>query len=300
VALVAGQEQLRVQQENLAAQKLLENQIEQFVKAGTRPISDQYQQQASVAAASATVVDAQRTLELAKVDLIQTLQLDPTGSYDFVPPTVNDAAAIQRTYDLDSLMSRALAQRVDLHAQESRVEAAAQGVKAASASKWPTVSLSAGYNTSFNTATDLGFTDQLDQRRGGSLNVGISIPLFDRGSTVIAAERAELQKSNEELALQSQRQEIALQVRRTYLDFKAAQERLKAAEAQQRAAALAVQTSQERYRVGASTLVEVTQARAAQTQAESAVVNARYNLVFQTTVMSYYTGELDPAHASLS
>src|SRR3954465_4007996 len=72
VALVAGQEQLRVQQENLAAQQLLENQIEQFVKAGTRPISDQYQQQASVAAASVSVVDAQRTLELAKVDLIQT------------------------------------------------------------------------------------------------------------------------------------------------------------------------------------------------------------------------------------
>ena len=300
VALVAGQEQLRVQQENLAAQQVLEQQIAQFVKAGTRPISDQYQQQATVASASASVVEAQRTLELAKVDLIQTLQLDPSGTYDFVPPTVSDAAAIQRDFNLDSLMTKAFAHRVDLDAQAARVEAASQGVKAADAGRWPTVSLSAGYNTTYNSATDLGFTDQLDQRRGGSLSIGLSIPLFDRGNASIAAERAQLQKSNAELALQTTRQDVALQVRRAYLDFRAAQERLKAAEAQQQAAALAVQTSQERYRVGASTLVEVTQARASETQAQSALVNARYNLVFQKAVMTYYTGELDPASVSLS
>ena len=43
---------------------------------------------------------------------------------------------------------------------------------------------------------------------------------------------------------------------------------------------------------GASALIELTQARATQTQAASAVATARNNLALQETVMAYYTGEL--------
>jgi outer membrane protein len=45
--------------------------------------------------------------------------------------------------------------------------------------------------------------------------------------------------------------------------------------------------------------VELTQSQAAQVQAASALVNARSNLVFQQSLMSYYTGELDPASVRL-
>ena len=55
----------------------------------------------------------------------------------------------------------------------------------------------------------------------------------------------------------------------------------------------------QRYEVGKATLVEVTQARTTQVQAATALVSARYNLVFQQTLMSYYTGELDPANVKL-
>jgi outer membrane protein len=61
----------------------------------------------------------------------------------------------------------------------------------------------------------------------------------------------------------------------------------------------AVTTSQQRYQAGAGTLVELTQARAGQVQAASAVVSARYGLVFQQAIMSYYTGELDPTRITL-
>ena len=298
VALVAAQEQLRVQQENLTSQQALEDQIQKFVNAGARPISDLYQQQAQVASTNASVVDAQRAVELAKVDLIQTLQLDPRGSYDFQAPVVGTVSSV-KTYDLDSLLTKAFKNRLDLSASETRVEAAQQDVKAAGASKLPTVSLSAGYNSSFNSATDLSFADQINQRRGGSVGLSVSIPIFDRGNASLATERAQLQEENARLSLANQKQNVALEVRRAYLDFQSAQQKLAAAQAQQKAADLAVETSQQRYRVGAATLVEVTQARATQTQAASALVNARYNLVFQQALMSYYTGELDAGHVSL-
>ncbi len=297
LSIVTGQAQLAVQEQNLATQQALEAQIRKLVDAGTRPISDLYQQQATVAAARSSVVDARRALELAKVDVIQALQLDPTAAYDFVPPTVNASAAAGDSLDLAALTAVALERRVDLDAQAARADAAAQGVKAAS--RWPTLQLQAGYNTGFNTANALSFADQIDQRRGGSLSLGVSIPLFDRGSASVATQRAQIAEDDARLALQAQRQAVALQVRRAVLDYRAAQERLAAAEAQRKAAEQAATVSQQRYQLGAATLVELAQARASQVQAASAEVGARYEVVFQRALMSYYTGELDPAHVTL-
>jgi len=294
LALVQQQEQLRVQRENLAAQEAQEKQIKAFVDAGSRPISDLYQQQAAVASARSQVVNAERAFELAKVDLIQTLQLDPRGSYAFAPPALDTASKANATFSLDSLLTRALGQRSDLFAQQSLVSAASQNVKAANGSRWPSLSLSAGYNSAYSSATPIGFTDQLNQRRGGSLAIGLSIPLFDRGTTDLAAQRAQIAEDNARLDLKDRQQQVGLEVRRAYLDYRAATQQLDAAEAQLRAAALALQASQQRYNVGAATLLEVTQARATQLQGASALVTARYGLLFQRTLIGYYIGDLDP------
>jgi outer membrane protein len=237
-------------------------------------------------------VDAQNAYELAKVALMQTLQLDPRGSYDFEAPVV-DTTASAATFDLDSLLTRGLAQRVDLDAEEARVGAAEQNVRAASGTRWPTVSLTASYSSAVTSAADASLWSQLGQRQGGAVGIGISIPLFDRGAAALASQQASITADNARIALETQQREVALEVRRAYLDHQAAQEKLRAADAQLRAARQALDASQQRYRVGAATLIEVTQARATLVQAENALVGARYGLVFQRTQLAYYVGDLN-------
>jgi outer membrane protein len=298
LALIQGQEQLRVQRENLAAAAALEQQIQTYVDAGARTIADLYQQQAIVASARVAVVDAERTAELAKVDLMQTLQLDPGGNYEFESPADTTTTAAAESFQLDDLLKRATAQRIDLEAEKARVDAAQQAVRIARSNRWPTVSLNAGYSSAYNSASPFSFSDQLDQRRGGSVGIGVSVPLYDRGLTSAATRRAEIQADNANLSLISLQQEVGLQVRRVYLDFRAAQEQLVAAESQVRAAELALQAAQDRYTAGASTLVELTQSRAAQVEAASSLVSARYNLLFERTLVDYYVGDLDPTALS--
>jgi outer membrane protein len=294
LALIQRQEQLRVQRENLSAATALEQQIQQYVDAGARTIADLYQQQANTASARFNVVDAERTTELAKVDLIETLQLDPTATYEFEAPADSTAQAVSQKFELGNLQTRAAAQRIDLRAEEARVAAADQNVKVARSNRWPTVSLNGGYSSAYSSASPFSFGDQLDQRRGGSVSLGVSVPIYDRGAVSNATRRAEIQADNERLLLENLQQDVALQVRRAHLDFQAAQEQLINAEAQVKAAELALSASQDRYDAGASTLVELTQARATQVQAASALVTSRYNLLFQRTLMDYYVGDLDP------
>jgi outer membrane protein len=297
VALANQNEQVAVQQENLTAEQAQLEVIQKLVDGGTRPVSDLYQQRATVASAQLALSQAQQKVELAKVDLIEALQLDPSGEYDFVTPTLSAAAAAP--VKLDSLITRAYAARADLDASQARLDAASQDVKSAKASRLPTISLTGSYSGAVNSASALSIADQLDQRRGGSVGIGVSIPIFDRGAASVAEERAQLAEDKARMSLDAEKQSVALDVRRAYLNESSARQQLDAAQAQLAAAAQSVTTTQERYRAGAATLVEVTQARAQQVAAASALATARNNLILQQAVMSYYTGDLDPKNVKL-
>lgn len=300
LALVTQQEQLRVQRENLAAQEAQERQIQAYVNAGVRPISDLYQQQASVASARASLVESERAVELAKVDLMQTLQLDPRVEYTFQPPVVDTTLTSVPVPPLDSLLDRAFSTRRDLEAQETRVLVAQQDIRAARGGRWPALSLSLGYNTAYNSAADDPFGRQLAERRGGSVGLGLSVPLFDRGAATLATQRAQIQADNARIALENREREVGLQVRRAWLDLRSFEQQVAAADAQLRAARQALDVVQQRYQVGAATLVELTQAQAVLVQAASAQVRARYSLAFQRTLLAYYVGDLVPREASLN
>ncbi|HEX6927023.1 MAG TPA: TolC family protein [Longimicrobiaceae bacterium] len=294
LALIEAREQVVVQEENLAAQQALEADIAARVQQQVRPISDLYQQQASVASARLALVQAQRSAALAEMQLLQTLQLDPTQDYEFEIPEVSAVQTELDSLDLEEATARALQQRADFIAAQTMVQASEHQVKVARGSYWPTISLSANYSSNFSSLDETSFFDQLDNRRGGSLGVSFSIPLFDRLNTRNATERARIQVENARINLETLRQDVAVQIRTAMLDLQSAREQLAAAEAQLRAAELALQFSQQRYDVGAGSLVELTQAQTAQVRAASDLVSARYRLVFQTRLMDYYLGGMTP------
>lgn len=299
LTLVQREEQVRVQRDNLGAQMAQDTVIQRMVRAGARPISDQYQQQATVASSQYSLVTAQRDRELARVALMRALQLDPRGEYTFVAPVMADSMRIMR-FNLDSLLTKALGSRADLEALDTRLEATAFTVRNAVGTRLPQVSMSLGYGTNFNSASELSFGNQFNQRRSGSLGVALSVPIFDRRQASVAGQQARIAADNARLSVQDRRLAVGSEVREAYLNHTAAVEQYDAARVQLAAAELAATTQARRYAVGAGTLVEVTSARAQLVQAASAVVTARYALAFQQSLMSYYVGDMIPESTSLA
>ncbi|MGE5175559.1 MAG: TolC family protein [Hyphomicrobiales bacterium] len=287
-------EQLRVQRANLTAQRSLLDQIQAYVTAGRRPVADLYQQQASVASADLAVVNAERDAAVSATDLIQTLDLDPTGAYRFTAPAMGDSVPAERSIALDDLLGRALRARPDLNADSLRVLAARQGVRLAKSDAWPSLTLSGSYGSDWVSTGAANFGDQLDQRRSGSISLGLGIPIFDRLAARTNGQRAQIQADNARLDAEATRQEVALEVRQAYLNYRAAHAQHRAADAQVAAAEQALQAVQDRYQAGVATLVELSQARATGVAAESASVSARFNVLLQSSLLDYYTGVLDP------
>jgi len=295
LTLVLWQEQSRVQREYLDGEVELETQIQYYVQAGARAVADLYQQQANVAAAKVAVIDTQAEAERAMIGLMRTLQLDSAGTYDFQPPKQE---AVTDPVDLHSLLARAHANRVDVHAVEARLEAAEQDVRVAKADYWPTLALDTGYASEYTDASPVRFNEQLDQQRGGIVALNLTVPLFDRNATRYASRRAQLQSQRLRVELDAAREDVGLQVREAHSGLQAARERLAAAEAQLRAAQLAAQTAQERFRGGAYSLVELSEARTDYVEAQGALARARVLLSLQRIAMDYVVGDLDPARFS--
>lgn len=292
---VNAREQVSIRVEDLESQRQQLAQIEEFVNVGSRPISDLYQQQALTAQAELQVLNAERDAELNKTRVIQVLQLDPFGEYEFVAPDIEDVVFSPESYDLGGLLRAAFEQRADIDAQEEQIRAADQGIRIARSSYWPSINLNGAYRSNYSPDFEENFFNQLDLNRGNSVGFSISYPIFDRFTRGTTVQQAEVQHENAVLDLQNVRQQVALQVRQAYLDYLTNEKRLDVTATQERAAQQAVEAAEERYNVGAGTLLELTQARAQYVEAVSNRVQARYDFLFQGKLVDYYVGRLDPS-----
>ena len=293
--LIARREAVRIQEENVAAQQQLLTQIEEFVRVGQRATADLFQQQAQTAIAEANLLNAERFYQIAEVNLIQTLQLDPFGAYDFVVPNADDVALVPEQYDVRAMLESAFERRLDLQASQYDIQAAEQGIRVAKSGYWPSIGFGAGTNFRYSdTREGVDFNTQFFDERSTSFGFNLNLPLFDRFFTRNQVQRARVQLRNAQLDLENTRQDIALQVRQAYLDYLTDEKQLDVTEKQFRAAEQALEAEQERYNVGVSTLVELTGARATFVQASSDQVEAKYSFLFRKKLIEYYIGVLDP------
>ncbi|MDZ4699630.1 MAG: TolC family protein [Rhodothermales bacterium] len=293
--LLERREQILIQQENLESQRQQLVQIEEFTNVGSRPISDLYQQQAATANAELTLINAERAYQLGEVGLMQVLQLDPFGAYAFVAPEVTDALLMPQQYEVPVMLQEAFGQRLDLKARENDIIAAREGIRAARSGFFPSLSLAANTSSNYDDQSTFSFSDQFtDIRRSSSIGLNLSIPIFDRFETSNFIQQARVQYDNSRLVLEDLQQNIALDVRQAYLDYVTTEKRLDVTEKQEIAAQQALTAEQERYNVGAATLVELSQARANFVQAASDRTQARFDFLFQKKLIDYYMGRLNP------
>jgi len=296
LAYIQAAEQIIVEQENLTAVQQLLSQIEEFVRVGTRPISDLYQQQAAVETAELRILQAEQLVQISEASLIQILRLDPLESYEFVVPDLTDADFIPEAFDLEDLFMRAQQQRGDLRAQEVAVQAAAQGIRIARSTMLPQLNFSAGAGTSYNSGIEsITFGDQLDRNRSQSISFSVNLPIFNRLRTRSQVQRAQISYESAKIDVEATQQQIGVEVRQAYQDYLTAEKQLEVSQRQLEFREQALEAARERYNVGAATLVELTQAQSEFVQASQDAVAARYTIFVRKRLIRYYTGELDPA-----
>ena len=295
-----NREMIRIEEENLKAQRRQLERIQAFYEEGTRARADVLQQQVAVARAELRLLNAERTYEVSKLNLKQTLDLPPSEAVGFASVSL-DLAGAPVLYDPAQLIQAALSERADVRAQQQRIAAAEAQIYGAKAGYWPALSLSVSTGTNYSSQSQLsGFSSQLfDHNPSATVGLSLTIPIFDRSRTRSSVARAQVQFRNEQLGMENLRQSLAFDVQKAVLDYRTAVKQLGAAEVGEQAAREALSAMEERYHVGAATLVELSQARADYVDAAGQRVEAQYNSVLQRLNVEFYQGNIEQAVTSL-
>jgi outer membrane protein len=303
--VLLDKELIKIARENLEASTRQLEQITAQVEVGMRPIVDQFNQEAIVANNELEVINRENNLNLNTTRLIAILQIDPLGDYDFIAPDVSDANLVPKSFNLEQLVETALMNRRDLSGQEFRIMAARYNLQSARGNYLPTINMNASISSNYSdqyrdlsfddpnnpVRVPFGFADQFfDRRINRAIGFNMQFPIFTRFANRTNEQFRRIDLKNAELQLESLRSDVFLDVRQAYNDYAAISQQLQATEKALIAAEKAYETEQERYRVGSSTLIELTRANSEFVSAASNRVQTVYRFIFQEKLLDFYLG----------
>ena len=302
LAVLLDRELLAIQQKNLeSAVKQLE-QIQAQVEVGAVPQVDLFNQESNVATIEVQVLQRENALKFDEVRLIRQLQIDPTREYEVIAPIIDDASLVFEDKSLGDLLALAYQSRADLKSRELQVNVAQQNLKATKAQYLPRISLSGNYGSDYNDQIrdringeilKVTFQEQFFNRNPGSqIGLNMQIPIFQNWNRTTQVQQASVNFENSKLQYENQRLQVLQEVRQAYNDYMNFAKQVESTKKSMLAAERALETEQERYNVGASTLIELTRAYATYTEAASNRAQALYNFVFQEVLLDYFVGKI--------
>ncbi len=291
--VLRNEQLVKVNDENLKRDNRQLERIVESNKVGAAAIADVYRQQSTVATDELAVITAQNTYDGAKADLLALVGLNAGDDYTIADSTVS---TVVTKADVDSTMAlytniadlsrRAISARPDYMSATDQLSAAQSGVTSARSGYFPTVSAFAGYG--------LGPTTELStisDYRG--LNWGLSLRwnLFDAFQTNMSMQNAIAQRRTAEVNLSQTELNIAVDIKKALLNLDAARKQYDVSQKGLQSSTADQKIAEEKYNLGAGTLLDLLTASANLVNAQANVVNASYNYIIAKKNVEYAIGE---------
>ena len=253
------------------------------LEAGDITESDVLQLRSQLYAAQNDVSSARQSAQMALLTLCDLLEIDDYKSFKVAEPSMSDMTA--ELLDVNA----AIENHPDYQASLINESLARQDVKIAKASLYPTLSLSAGYGSSFSDARQKAianpdgtikyeaypFFQQYADNQSAYVSVGLKIPILMGLSARTSVKRAKIAKAEAEFETLSIRKQLRKQILQAQIDCDAARDKYLRACEEVRYAEEAQRQIEEKYNLGetdcltwSTALVELAKARYSQAEAK--------------------------------
>ena len=269
------------------------NQVKTLVEAGSEPNSTLIETKATYSRDIQNLTIAENNHDLALLTLAQLLQL-PYENFDVEVIEIDTPSANLMYNDIAPILNYALQNRNEIKVAERDIDLAKLGTKISKSAYLPNVSMGYGFNASANFSNltvDDELLDQLNVNKGHSINMNISIPIFNRNQTKAQVKKSKILEETTNLALEQAKINLESTIQRAFTDARAALKSYEAAQLSLQSQEVAFQNSQERFIIGALNSFDLEQSRLRLINARSSLINAKYDFIFKTKVLDFYLGK---------
>ena len=223
--------------------------------------------QVDVANAEVSLIHAQNAVKLAAVQLNVVAGV-PVGDSSVLTDSLS---AREDSIGLINAQNLALSQRPELRSAQARIEAAKLQRSAARAAYLP--SINATGNLGWAAITGSDFNTSADWTIGANLTV----PIYKGGAIDASIHSADASLLNLQAQVDATTQSIVQQVQQYFLQEKEALQSISATKTLIQNADESLQMSQERFRAGLATSLEITDAEVTLANARGSLVQAQYS-----------------------
>jgi outer membrane protein len=267
-ALLKAEKLAEVSGENLRLTRDQLRRTQALFELGSVAKGDVLKQQVQVSQAELDLIRDRRAILVERARLAQFLGLDPNQ------PLPIDTTLVEPPLSADSaaVLNEALSRRPEVLESRAQLASASAALGAAQGLRYPTLDGSFVY-----TFTSPGFPEnarQIDSLKTVTLNIGINIPIFDGLNAKGQIQQAKAQELQAEYAQRNLELLIEVEVEEALQAVSLSRERIQVARHALAAADEDLKLSQERYNVGAATVLDLITAQVAWTRARSDYVSA--------------------------
>ena len=283
---------VKVSEENLKRGNRQLERITESNKVGAVALADVYRQQSQVASDELNLITAQNNFDKAKADLVSLIGLDISSEYQFVDPSISttidqtEIDSTQKKYSNTSeLNKRALSSRPDFLAAKEDYSSTESAVTQARSGYIPTVSASLSrsfFDNEFSTLTNNKTTDW---------GIRVEWNLFDAFRTNQSLQSAIANRKSAEASLAQTERDITVQVKKASLDLDAARKQVEVSQKGLTSATEDRKIAEERYNLGAGTLLDLLIANANLVNAQANNINATHSYIIAKRNLEYVLGE---------
>jgi outer membrane protein len=325
LSVLTGKEQLAIAQRQAEVSQAQLDRTQRLVNAGSAPEANLFELRATLASNELDIVNAQNTLDLAKVALLQAMNVPINQDFDVEAIAVPDPSQAPYSEKVQQIFDVAATNLPEVKGADLRVKSASLGVQVAKGGLYPTLTLNGNLSSLYSSAASrpsavgsisqqqIGFTtnpdgtqvpiyanitnynyngvgyfDQLSNNFNRSVSLFLRVPIFQGNLSRNRITTARIQQQNAELTALNTRLQLRQQIETAYTNMRAGANRFRATQVQVTSLERAFQAAESRLNAGAINATDYSIAKTNLDRARASLVQAKYDYVFRTKILDFY------------
>lgn len=271
--------------------------LQAFVDNGKASHAELSQQVATLAQAHLTATQADNNLQLAILTLSQLLELPSPNGFSVVRPSLGDDTTASLSLSLppspETIYQEAIAFKPEIRAEQLRLSASDRQIDIARAALYPSLSLSAGLQTNYYKTNGLpadAFATQLKNNFSQYIGLSLNVPIFNRFETRNSIRSAKIDRENQLLQFTNVKKTLFKEIQQVYYNALAANSKYASSKSAAVSSYDAFTLTQAKYENGKANITEFNEAKNNYLKAESDLVQARYEYLYQIALIDFYRG----------
>jgi len=276
------------------------DRIQILVNNGRGSDAELYAAKATLATDQVSVVEANNAVRLSILDLAQLMNFSDVANFDIVSDTGNADIdeILGKNVDVRNVVGNALEHRPAIKAALTRIEQTKRNIKVAQSGWYPSLSFSANFGTGyFYRFKELAefpnhpFGMQFQNNAKQSLGLSLYIPIFDKLSTHYNVKHQRISAMAQELQLEETKRMLIKEIEQAYVNAVASKEKYLASQIANTSSAIAFQYEEVKFNAGSSTNFEFNDAKNKYLQAQSNLIQAKFDFLFRVKILEFYGRE---------